>query len=96
MEKADDPKYRRYRINLARREEARKRGRMYVAKGYILRSDTNSGPHVYDPDVVGCYVYFRTQKVGWQLAQVVGLRENAAMQSRSSAYLANDEFGKAV
>lgn len=71
LEKPDNPKYRKYRINLARREEARQWGQMFVANGYELRCDAKSG----------CYVYYRTQKAGWQLAQVMGLLENPEVQN---------------
>ena len=82
MDKPDNSKYRKYRINLARRTEARERGEMFVAQGYELRSNATAGPHVYDPQIVGCYIYYRTQKAGWQLAQVMGLQEGAAAQQR--------------
>ena len=78
----DNPRYRKYRINLARREEARARGKMFVAKGYELRSDVRSGPPIYDPQIVGCYVYYCTQTAGWLLGQVVRIQENAEVQTR--------------
>ena len=82
LDKPGNPRYRKYRINLARREEARQRGKMFVANGYEVRSDVGSGPPVYDPQIVGCYVYYCTQKAGWQLAQVVGLHGNEETQIR--------------
>lgn len=50
--------------------------------GYEVRRHVNAGFHVYDPQPVDCYIHYRTQKTGWQIAQVMGLQANAELRSR--------------
>ena len=69
-------RYRRYRTNMAKRFVAREQGSRFVPPGYILTDDATRGPDVYHPDIIGCYVYFKTKKDGWHLAEVAGLQGN--------------------
>lgn len=81
-DKRDNSKYRKYRVNLAKRAEVRERRKMFVARGYEPREDVDAGPHAHDPQIVDCYIYYRMQKAGWHLARVMGVQENAELQSR--------------
>lgn len=58
MSKVDNWQYRKYRVNLARRAEARERGKVFVVEGYEGHSNLDSGPHVYDPQIIGYHVYY--------------------------------------
>lgn len=46
MEKPGNARYRKYRTNLPRREEARGRGQMFMAKGYERRRNVNDDRNV--------------------------------------------------
>lgn len=71
----DKAKYRKYRVNIERRTEAREQRSRFVAKGYEVSCHEKAGPDVYHPDIVDCYVDYEITKAGWQLAEVVGLHE---------------------
>lgn len=46
----DNEKYRKYRVNVARRAEARRRGEMFVAKGYKTLCQEIEGPDCMTPN----------------------------------------------
>lgn len=45
--------------------------------GYLVSCRREDGPHVYDPDIVGCYLYFKTPATDWQLSEMVAVEEDA-------------------
>ena len=74
---AENAKYRKLRILRAKREEARERGSRFVAAGHFLCCDTRARPKIFTNDVVGSYVYYKTDAAGWQLARVTHVAEDA-------------------
>lgn len=75
--KGENAKYRRYRVQVAKRAIACAKGARHVLQGYFLCCDTRERPGLYSPDIVGSYIYFNTTPTGWQLARVVGIAEDA-------------------
>ena len=66
----ENAKYGRYRVQLAKRTLACANGERYVATGYKVCCDTRGRPGIYDRDIIGSYMYFKTSHAGWQLARV--------------------------
>ena len=64
-------------IQLAKRALASARGERHIAKGYKVCCDTRDRSEIYDPDIIGSYIYFKTPHAGWQLARVVMVAEDA-------------------
>ena len=79
--KGENAKYRRYRVEIARRAMARAKGERHVPTGYFVCCDTRERPKLYAPDIVGSYIYFKTAQAGWQLARVVGVEEDGESKS---------------
>ena len=73
----ENAKYRRYRVQLAKRTLASAKGERHVATGYKVRCDTRGRPRIYDREIIGSYIYFKTTRAGWQLARVVMVAEDA-------------------
>ena len=49
----DNTKYRRYRIQVAKRAIAREKGERHVPTGYMVCCDVRARPSLYSPDIVG-------------------------------------------
>ena len=75
--KGGNAKYRRYRVQVAKRTIAREKGERHVLLGYFVCCHTRERTGLYSPDIVGSYIYFSTTLTGWQLARVVGMAEDA-------------------
>ena len=76
----ENAKYRRYRIQLAKRMTSCARGERHVAKGYKVCCDVRGRPGVYSRDIIGSYtryLYLKTTRAGWQRARVVMVAEDA-------------------
>ena len=73
----ENAKYRRYRVQLAKRLLACASGGRHVAKGYKVCCDVRGRPGIYSRDILGSYIYFKTSRAGWQLARVVMVAEDA-------------------
>ena len=73
----ENARYRRYRVQLTKRTLARSKGERYVATGYKFCCDTRGRPGLYDRDMIGSYIYFKTYRAGWQLARVMMVAEDA-------------------
>ena len=69
--------YRRYRVFLARRLAAHKKGQRYVARGYKLCCDTRVRPVFHTIDMIVSFIYYKTIRSGWQFAKAtqVGVEE---------------------
>lgn len=63
--------YRRYRVQIAKRAVAHKKGERHVPRGYKLCCDDRGRPSVRSRAMIGSYIYFRTVRAGWQFAKVV-------------------------
>ena len=64
-------------MQLAKRTLASaKRGR-HVATGHKVCCDTRGRPRIYDREIIGSYIYFKTTRADWQLARVVMVAEDA-------------------
>lgn len=74
---AENAKYRRYRVQCAKRAEARLTGGRYVPEGFKVCCDTRERPSIYQTEMIGSYVYFKTPEAGWQLARVVMVAADA-------------------
>jgi len=72
----ENAKYRKQRILKAKREDAREKGGRFVAAGHFLCCDTRARPKIFTNDVVGAYVYYKTEQDGWQLARVTHVEED--------------------
>ena len=64
-------------MQLAKRTLACSKGERYVATGHKVCCDTRGRPGLYDRDMIGSYIYFKTYRAGWQLARVVVVAEDA-------------------
>ena len=55
------------------------KGERHVATGYKVCCDIRGRPGilVYDREIIGSYIYFKTTRAGWQLARVVMVAEDA-------------------
>ena len=62
-------KYRRYRVQLAKRTLASAKGERHVAMGYKVCCDTRGRPRIYDREIIGLHIYFRAYILK-QLVQV--------------------------
>lgn len=62
--------YRRYRVQVAKRAAAHKRGERHVPKGYKLCCDVRGRPGIATADIIGSYMYYKTIRAGWQFARV--------------------------
>lgn len=69
--------YRRYRVQLAKRAVAGRRGERHVARGYKLCCDVRGRPEIMTTNIIGAYVYFKTVRAGWQFAKVVQVVEES-------------------
>lgn len=69
--------YRRYRVQLAKRRVAHKRGERHVAKGYKLCCDVRGRPNITTIDMIGSYIYFKTIRAGWQFARVTKVEKES-------------------
>ena len=49
-----------------------------IATGYEVCCDTRGRPGIYDRDIIGSYIYFKTTHNGWRLARVVLVAEEDA------------------
>ena len=79
--RGDNTKYRRYRVQVAKRAIARETGERHLPTGYMVCCDVRARPSLYSPDIVGSYIYFKTTHAGWQLARVVRLAEDTKRKS---------------
>ncbi|CAB1105230.1 unnamed protein product [Ectocarpus sp. CCAP 1310/34] len=64
-------RYRRYRIQGAKRTIASRKGERHVQKDYKLCCDIRGRPSLRSKAMIGAYLYFKTVKAGWQFAKVV-------------------------
>ena len=74
----ENAKYRRLRVQPAKRNLACARGERHAATGYKVCCNTRGRPGTYDRDIIGSYMYFKTTHNGWQLARVVMVAEEDA------------------
>ena len=63
--KGENAKYRRYRVEVAKRAITRARGERHVPTGYFICCDTPERPKLYIPAIVGSYIYSKTAQSGW-------------------------------
>ena len=73
----ENAKYRAYRVQMAKRTQARSVGKVYVPPGNKISCDSRSGHDIYSPDIIDSYIFFKTAGDGCQFAKVVGLAEDA-------------------
>ena len=80
--KGENAKYRRYRVEDARRAIARAKGERHVPTGYFDYCDTRERPRLHTPDIAGsCSISKRPKQVGsWR---VVGIAEDGESKSLS-------------
>ena len=64
-------------MQLAKRTLACSKGERYVTTGYKVCFDARGRPRLYDHDMIGLYIHFKTSRSGWQLAKVVMVAEDA-------------------
>ena len=63
--------YRAYRVQMAKRSQARSAGKVYVPPGHKLSCDPRCSPDMCSPDSVGSYIFLKTAGNGWQFAKMV-------------------------
>ena len=63
-------------MQVAKRTVARAGGTRHVARYYKVCCDTRGRPRLYHTEIIGSYVYFKTNDAGWQFARVVGVAED--------------------
>ena len=68
--------YRRYRVQIAKRAIARKKGERHVPTGYKLCCDARGKPALRSRTMIGSYIYYRTINAGWQFAIVTHVGGN--------------------
>ena len=73
----DNAKYRAYRMQMAKRSEARTAGEVYVPPEHKLSCDSRCSPDMYSRGIICSYIFFEIAGDGWQFAKVVGLVEDA-------------------
>ena len=93
--RGDNTKYRRYRVQVAKRDNFREKGEMHAPTGYRPCCDVRARPSLCSPDIAGSYIYLKTTHAGWQLARVVGLTEGRG-EAKSTAYQTNAGPGEAI
>ena len=64
-------------MQLAKRTLACANGERYVATGYKVCCDNRGRPGIYERDIIGSHIYFKTSRAGWQLARVVMVADDA-------------------
>ena len=67
----ENAKYRAYRVQMAKRTQARSVGKVYVSPGHKLSCDSRCGPDMYSLDIIGSSIPFRTAGNRWKFAKVV-------------------------
>ena len=77
--RGEHSKYRRYRVQLAKRMLACAKGERHVlvAKDYKVCCDVRRRPGIYSRDIIGSYIHYKTNRAGWQLARVVMVADDA-------------------
>lgn len=70
-------KYRRYGVSVTRGADAREREEIIVASGYTACYQEVKGSGVYNPEIVGWGIFDHMKRAGWQLAEVVGLKNDS-------------------
>lgn len=73
----ENAKYRRYRVQFAKRAEARLEGKRHVPVGFKVCDETMERPRIYSKEIIGSYIFYKTGKHGWQLAKVLMVADNA-------------------
>ena len=58
-------------MRLAKRTLPSANGERHVATGYKVCCDTRGRPRIYDREIIGSYIYFKTTRACWQLARVM-------------------------
>ena len=61
----ENAKYRAYRVQMAKRSQARSAGKVYVPPGYKLSCDPRCSPGMCSPDSIDSYVFLKTAGNGW-------------------------------
>ena len=64
-------KYRAYRVQMAKRSQARSAGKVYVSPGHKLSCDPRCSPDTCSHDSIGLYIFLKTAGNGWQFAKMV-------------------------
>ena len=59
----ENAKYRTFRVQLAKRSLACARGERHAATGYKVCCDTTGRPEIYDRDIIGSCIYFKTTHI---------------------------------
>ena len=67
----ENAKYRAYRVQMAKRSQARSAGKVYVPPGHKLSCDPRCSPDMCSPNSIGSYIFLKTAGNGWQFAKMV-------------------------
>ena len=67
----ENAKYRVYRVQMAKRSQARSAGKVYVPPGHKLSCDPKCSPDMCSPDSIGSYIFLETAGNGWQFAKIM-------------------------
>ena len=62
--RGDNTKYRRYRVQVAKRAIAREKGEKQVPTGYMVCCDVRARPSLYSPGIVDSHMHFKTTHAG--------------------------------
>ena len=67
----ENAKYRAYRVQMAKRSQARSAGKVYVPPGHKLSCGPRCSPDLCSPDSIGSYIFLKTAGNGWQFAKMM-------------------------
>ena len=67
----ENAKYRAYRVQMAKRSQARSAGKVYVPPGHTLSCGPRCSPDMCSPDIIGSYIFLKTAGNGWQFAKMM-------------------------
>ena len=100
----ENAKYRKYKVQLAKRTLASANGERNFASGYRVCCDTRGRPRKYDRKIIGSNIYFKRTRACWQLTRVVMVAEDVEskdlphtiklldMGKRYNVYLAEEKI----
>ena len=60
----ENANYRAYREQMAKTSQARSAGEVYMPPGYKLNCDSRCGRDIYSHNVIGLYIFFKTDGDG--------------------------------
>ena len=67
----ENAKFLAYRVQMAKRSQARSAGEVYVPPGHKLSCDPRCSPGMCSPDSIGSYVFLKTAGNGWHFAKIL-------------------------